>query len=109
LEKCFDFESKGFDRITRAANNLLRTTDKDNLIISYIKENNKENAIIFLTGVGKCFPILRSHTLLYNLHLVINNIPVVLFYPGRYNGQSLQIFNKLKDDNYYRAFPLVSK
>jgi hypothetical protein len=30
-----------------------------------------------------------------------------MFYPGRYDGQSLRLFNALVDDNYYRAFSLV--
>jgi len=31
-----------------------------------------------------------------------------MFYPGKYDGFSLRLFNKLKDDHYYRAFQLVS-
>jgi hypothetical protein len=27
-----------------------------------------------------------------------------MFFPGRYTGQSLELFGLLKDDNYYRAF-----
>lgn len=109
LEKCFDFEKKGFDRITRAINNLMRTTEKDNLFIEKIKQEASSNTVIFITGVGKCFPILRSHVILNNLHLSIDNVPVVLFFPGRYDGQKLKIFNELKDDNYYRAFQLVER
>ena len=30
-----------------------------------------------------------------------------MFYPGRYDGQSLRLFGKLKNTNYYRAFKLV--
>ena len=30
----------------------------------------------------------------------------VVFYPGRYDGQSLRLFGKLKNNNYYRAFKL---
>lgn len=109
LEKCFEFEKKGFDRINRAINNLMRTTEKDNLFVSKIKEETEPNTIVFITGVGKCFPILRSHVILNNLHLSIDNVPVVLFFPGRYDGQKLRIFNELKDDNYYRAFQLVGR
>ena len=35
------------------------------------------------------------------------NVPVVLFYPGNYDGQELVLFGEIKDDNYYRAFKLV--
>jgi hypothetical protein len=34
-------------------------------------------------------------------------VPVVLFFPGTYDEQSLILFDELKDDNYYRAFRLV--
>ncbi|MCD8362901.1 MAG: DUF1788 domain-containing protein [Lachnospiraceae bacterium] len=105
LEKCFDFEKKkGFDRITKAVGNTLRITARDNLIIQHIREQTPEKAIVLLTGIGKCYPILRSHTILNNLHQVMDSVPVVLFYPGKYDGQELILFSEIKDDNYYRAF-----
>lgn len=108
LEKCYDFEKKkGFERITKSVGNMLRITAKDSLIIKYIKERTPEKAIVFLVGIGKCYPILRSHTVLNNLHQVIDNVPVVMFYPGKYDGQELVLFSEIKDDNYYRAFKLV--
>lgn len=108
LEKCFDFEKKrGFDRITKSVGNMLRITSSDSLIVNYIKEKTPEQAIVFLTGIGKCYPMLRSHTVLNNLHQVIDRVPVVMFYPGKYDGQELVLFGEIKDDNYYRAFKLV--
>ena len=108
LEKCYEFEKKrGFDRITKAVGNMLRITAKDSLIVNYIRERPPEKAIVFLVGIGKCYPILRSHTVLNNLHQVIDNVPVVMFYPGKYDGQELILFGEIKDDNYYRAFKLV--
>ena len=108
LEKCYEFEKKrGFDRITKAVGNMLRIMAKDSLIVNYIRERTPEKAIVFLVGIGKCYPILRSHTVLNNLHQVIDNVPVVMFYPGKYDGQELILFGEIKDDNYYRAFKLV--
>lgn len=108
LEKCYDFEKKkGFERITKSIGNMLRITSKDSLIVNYIKERTPEKAIVFLVGIGKCYPILRSHTVLNNLHQVIDHVPVVMFYPGKYDGQELVLFSEIKDDNYYRAFKLV--
>lgn len=108
LEKCYDFEKKrGFERITKSVGNMLRITSADSLIIQHIKKNTPEKAVIFITGIGKSYPILRSHTLLNNLHQVIDNVPVVMFYPGNYDGQELVLFGEIKDDNYYRAFKLV--
>lgn len=62
--------------------------------------------IIFLTGIGAAFPIIRSHTILNNLPTLIGEMPLVLFFPGTYNNQSLTLFDRLKDDNYYRAHNL---
>lgn len=108
LEKCYDFEQKkGLERITKSVGNMLRITAKDSLIISYMKERIPEKAIVLLVGIGKCYPILRSHTVLNNLHQVIDQVPVVMFYPGKYDGQELVLFSEIKDDNYYRAFKLV--
>ena len=106
LEKCFELEkSKGFDKLCHGISNLLKVNSTDGLIIRYIEEHLSENAIVFITGVGKCYPIIRSHTILNNLHMVIDCVPVVLFYPGKYNGQELMLFDgEIKDDNYYRAF-----
>lgn len=63
--------------------------------------------IILLTGIGNAWPLLRSHTLLNNLHPLIQRTPLVVFYPGVYNGQELSLFGRLGDNNYYRAFRLV--
>lgn len=108
LEQCFQFEKKkGMDRIVKAVGNLLRVNDEDSLIVKYIQERTPKAAVVFLVGVGKCYPILRSHKVLNNLHQAIDDVPVVMFYPGKYDGQELVLFSEIKDDNYYRAFRLV--
>ena len=86
---------------------MLRITSSDSLIVNYIKDNTPDKAVVFITGIGKCYPIIRSHTILNNLHQVIDKVPVVMFYPGKYDGQELVLFGEIKDDNYYRAFKLV--
>lgn len=108
LEKCFDIEKKnGFDKLSYGITNLLKVSSTNGLIVKYIEGRVEEKNIIFVTGIGKCFPIIRSHTILNNLHMVIDNIPVIMFYPGKYTGQELILFNEIKDDNYYRAFKIV--
>lgn len=108
LDKCYSIEQKkGFQKVSTAVANLMKVNSTDGMIVNYIKEHTPEKAIIFITGIGKCYPIIRSHTVLNNLHLVIDKVPVVLFYPGKYDGQELVLFNEIKDDNYYRAFKLV--
>lgn len=100
-------EEEGTEYVFAAISDTLRFDEKDSLIIKYIVRNTPKEAVVFLTGVGKCFPILRSHKILNNLHQVMDHCPVVLFYPGRYNGNALNVFYELKEDNYYRAFPIV--
>ena len=63
--------------------------------------------LLIVKGVGAVYPLLRTHTLLSALHPHMRNTPLLMLYPGTYNGQSLSLFNTLSDDNYYRAFRLV--
>lgn len=110
LDICMDFEkTKGFSEITKAVNEMLRMEEdnQSNEILAHIKKNTPSNSIVFLKGVGKCFPMLRSHKILNNLHQFIDDVPVIMFFPGKYDGQSLMLFSEIKDDNYYRAFKLV--
>ncbi len=62
--------------------------------------------LVILTGVGLVFPFIRSHTILNNLQSVITEAPTIMFFPGNYDGSKLELFGRLKDDNYYRAFYL---
>lgn len=64
--------------------------------------------LLIVKGVGAVYPLLRTHTLLSALHPHMRDTPLLMLYPGTYNGQSLSLFNTLSDDNYYRAFRLVS-
>jgi hypothetical protein len=108
LEQCFAFEKKyGYDRIVTSVGRLLRLSDDAGVMTGYIKEHTPTGAVVLLTGVGKCYPVLRSHKVLNNLHQILDNVPVVMFYPGRYDGRELVLFGEVKDDNYYRAFRLV--
>lgn len=110
LEICFENEIENgyLDMAKDIVETLgLDNTNELNLIVKYILDNTPEKSIVFLTGVGKCFPIIRSHNILNNLHQVLDEVPVILFFPGQYNGQELNLFGTVKDNNYYRAFPLV--
>lgn len=108
LEDLIDLEEEeGTEYVFAAISDILRFDEQGSLIVNTIKEQTTNDSVVFLTGVGKCFPILRSHKILNNLHQVMDHCPVVLFFPGRYTGNSLNIFDTVKDDNYYRAFPLV--
>ena len=95
------------DYLHRAVTKTLRLTNDDNRIVARILEDTPRDAVVFLTGVGKAFPFVRAHNVLNNLHQVLDGVPVVMFYPGVWNGQSLYLFGTVTDGNYYRAFPLI--
>lgn len=109
LESFFELEEEsGFQEMAEAMVETLGLdeTNELNLIISRIINEDLDGSVVFLTGVGKCFPIIRSHNILNNLHQVLDKVPVILFFPGQYSGQDLQLFNSLESNNYYRAFRL---
>jgi hypothetical protein len=110
LEKNFKMEQvKGSEFVYNATKKTLRLTEKDDLIIQYIKERVVKGDVVLITGVGKVWPIIRSHTVLNNLHQVLDEVPVIMFFPGAYDGLELVLFEEIKDDNYYRAFKLVDR
>jgi len=74
----------------------------------FVQQADPENYdLILVSGVGSAYPMLRSHNLLQNLHPVMGNTPLVMFYPGVYSGQDLRLFGRLRQNHYYRAFRLV--
>jgi len=104
LKAAIDMEKKsGQEGLLKAIKPILKPENFTTLIKDKVKDSN----IVLLTGVGKLWPFVRSHVILNNLHTVLSDIPVILFFPGIYNKLELQLFGKLKDDNYYRAFKLV--
>jgi hypothetical protein len=65
--------------------------------------------VMFISGIGEVFPYIRSHNVLNNLQSTAKDKPTVLFFPGKYthsleDGASLDLFGRLHDDKYYRAF-----
>lgn len=102
-------EKKGSEFVFNATKKTLRLTSSNDMILEYIVNRVEANDIVFLTGIGKAWPIIRSHTILNNLHKAIDQVPVVMFFPGEYDGLELVLFNEIKDDNYYRAFQLIDK
>lgn len=65
---------------------LLRLTNDDNLIVNHILDHTPENSVVFLTGVGKAFPFVRSHNVLNNLHQVLDKVPGVKVNYAKFQG-----------------------
>jgi hypothetical protein len=69
--------------------------------------------VMFITGVGEVYPYIRSHSVLNNLQSTAEEQPTVMFFPGEYThtlegGASLDLFGRLHDDRYYRAFNIYN-
>lgn len=76
--------------------------------------------LVIVSGIGSAYPLVRTHSMLSNLHSIMGKTPLVMFYPGKYDQVSLRLFGKMnlsttieadtksrKPENYYRAFKLV--
>lgn len=102
LDQMADFErSRGKEAMLRQ----VQMIAKPEAFAARMKpENPRYGDITLISGVGKVYPYVRSHNILNNLQHLFDNNPVVLMYPGEYDGQQLKLFGKFLDDHYYRAF-----
>jgi len=110
LDKTLQMEqSKKSAAIINPIKKTLRSTLPDDVIVGKISQNiNPDTDIIFISGVGKAWPVIRSHTILNNLHARVEKTPLVMFFPGVYESE-LKLFSEITDDNYYRAFKLIER
>ncbi len=105
-QELFDMETQmDKEEFKEALQSLL---DINQVLIPAIRQmiESQRASIYFLTGIGLVFPFIRSHNVLNNLQNVAKDAPTLTFFPGQYNGFSLELFGLLTDDNYYRAFKI---
>jgi hypothetical protein len=106
LERSFKLQQENGDEYLLKA--LAPILDAEKIAPVFTAKARPESShLVLATGVGSVWPVLRSHNLLNNLHARMAKTPLVMFYPGRYDGQSLRLFGKVQGNNYYRAFKLV--
>ena len=107
LTKVLEMQMKqGDEAVLRSLRSVLK---EDRLAARIVEMTGAADLdLLIVKGVGAVYPMLRTHTLLSALHPHMRDTPLLMLYPGRYDGQSLRLFSKLTDDNYYRAFSLVS-
>ena len=63
--------------------------------------------VLLLTGIGSVFPFMRIHTLLEALQPHFSDIPILVLYPGEFDGRHVKLFDLLQPNDYYRAFNVV--
>ena len=63
--------------------------------------------VILITGVGEAFPFIRVHALLDAMQPSFPDVPVLVMYPGSFDGRYVKLFDKLMPNPYYRAFNVI--
>ena len=70
-------------------------------------EPHESGDVLMLTGVGEVFPFMRIHTLLEALQPYFSDVPILVMYPGEFDGRHVKLFNRLTPNDYYRAFNVI--
>ena len=70
-------------------------------------EPHEPGDVLMLTGVGEVFPFMRIHALLEALQPHFSDIPILVMYPGEFDGRHVKLFNRLQPNDYYRAFNVI--
>ena len=82
--------------------------DMKSVVIPHIQDmiNEKNPDFVFITGVGRVYPFIRSHGILNNIEELAMNNKLILFFPGEYDNLRLSLFGTISDENYYRGHNL---
>lgn len=91
--------------------------DPKSVVVPRLVERMSQDNVklTLLTGAGRVFPFLRTHTFLESLQPAMLQHPVVMFFPGHYTqedgiGSQLRLFGTMPSPllyrPYYRAFNL---
>ena len=107
LEKSLKAESeKGTERVFEAIKNALGLKKETNIYIDKIVNRINPEDVVFLTGVGKAFPIIRTHKVISCLKPIIRRNPIIVMYPGTYINNELSLFGEI-DKDYYQAYKFI--
>lgn len=89
------------------AEQLAKIATPEAFVEKMIYEPHNHGDVLLITGVGKVYPFMRSHKILDNIQHMFSDIPILMLYPGVFNGQDLNLFGRFLDGHYYRAFNLL--
>lgn len=106
LEKTFELQrQKGDAFVLKQLEKILHPEKLTPLFAEVVQPDQHD--LVLVSGVGSVWPLMRTHSLLNNLHPIMGRTPLVMFYPGKYDMKTLRLFGKIRSDNYYRAFRLI--
>ena len=97
-------EKKGKDFLFK---NLQKFANNKSFVEKMQYEPHEPGDVLLLTGVGEVFPFMRIHSLLEALQPEFPDIPILVMYPGKYDGRFVRLFDKLEANPYYRAFNII--
>lgn len=99
-------ELKGTLRLYEAIKNTTKLKLENNMVSEKFLKDLQPNDILFVTGVGKAYPILRVHKVLSMLKAYVKYNPLIVMYPGTYINNELSLFGEI-DREYYQAFKFI--
>ena len=90
-EKTIEMQrAKGDSSVQSALKGPLKAENIARSFMEQVGPGSKD--LVLVSGVGSAYPMIRLHNLLNNLHPLMDETPLVFFYPGVYDGQSLRLF-----------------
>ena len=89
-------------------NNLQKFANNKSFVDKMQYEPHEPGDVLLLTGVGEVFPFMRIHSLLEALQPEFPDIPILVMYPGKYDGRFVRLFDRLEPKGYYRAFNIIA-
>lgn len=97
-------EKKGKDFLFK---NLQKFANNKSFVEKMQYEPHEPGDVLLLTGVGEVFPFMRIHSLLEALQPEFSDVPILVMYPGKYDGRFVRLFDRLEPNPYYRAFNII--
>ncbi|MCI8284120.1 MAG: DUF1788 domain-containing protein [Firmicutes bacterium] len=88
-------------------NQMMRIANNIAFVEKMQYEPHKSGDVILITGVGEAFPFIRVHSLLDAMQPYFSDVPILVMYPGTFDGRCVKLFDKLKPNAYYRAFNII--
>ncbi len=70
-------------------------------------EPHERGDVLMLTGVDLGGRRIIKKTLLEALQPHFSDIPILVMYPGEFDGRHVKLFNRLTPNDYYRAFNVI--
>ncbi|MED3382665.1 DUF1788 domain-containing protein [Bacillus tropicus] len=92
-------EAEGLEMLLDAVEPTLN--DSDSLVEAF-NNLSKDSDVVLLTGVGTAYPIIHTSGLLKRLATSGHSKPIIVFYPGTFNGTQLKLFDRYEvvEDEY---------